>query len=87
MNDINRSFEIQFNTSNNIYSQIKFNKIENEFQSKVEGISKEDDMYTKIQFNQTENHFQPKAEITPTEENIYYDEIVYYDGGGVEGWL
>lgn len=61
MNSADRSFKIQFNSSNNSYSKIKFNK--------------------------TENHFQPKAEITPTEEDIYYDEIIYYDGGGVEGWL
>lgn len=61
MNSSDRSFKVQFNSSNNSYSKIKFNK--------------------------TENHFKPKAEITPTEEDIYYDEIIYYDGGGVEGWL
>lgn len=56
-----RGFKIQFNTSNNTYSKIKFVK--------------------------TENHFKPKAEVTPKEEDVYYDEIIYYDGGGVDGWL
>ena len=61
MDSTDRSFKIQFNSSNNSYPKVKFNK--------------------------TENYFSPKAEITPTEEDIYYDEIIYYDGGGVEGWL
>jgi len=56
-----RGFKIQFNTSNNTYSKIKFVK--------------------------SENHFKPKAEVTPKEEDVYYDEIIYYDGGGVDGWL
>ena len=42
--------------------------------------------YSKIQFNKTSNDFQPKAEVTPTEQNIYYDEVVYYDGGDVNGY-
>ena len=61
MNNADRSFKVQFNTSNNFYSKIKFSK--------------------------TENHFKPKAEVTPKEEDIYYDEVIYYDGGGVDGWL
>ena len=55
-----RSFKVQFNSSNNLYSNIKFNK--------------------------TQNTFTPKAEVTPVEEDIYYDEVVYYDGGNVEGY-
>ena len=42
--------------------------------------------YAKINFNRTENTFKPKSEITPTEKDIYYDEIVYYDGGDVYGY-
>lgn len=61
MSNADRSFKVQFNSTNNSYSKIKFNK--------------------------TTNHFQPKTEVTPTEEDIYYDEIIYYDGGGVDGWL
>lgn len=60
MNSIDRSFKVQFNTSTNSYSKIKFNK--------------------------TSNTFKPKAEVTPTEQDIYYDEIIYYDGGDVHGY-
>ena len=59
-NNADRSFRMKFNSSNNSYS--------------------------KIQFNKTSNDFQPKAEVTPTEQNIYYDEVVYYDGGDVNGY-
>ena len=55
-----RSFKVQFNTSGNTYSKIKFNR--------------------------TANNFKPKAEVTPTEQDIYYDEIIYYDGGDVHGY-
>ena len=42
--------------------------------------------FSKIKFNKIQNTFKPKAEITPVEEDIEYDEIIYYDGGGVEGY-
>lgn len=60
MDNRDRSFKVQFNGSNNFYSNIKFNKVQ--------------------------NTFIPRAEVTPTEEDIEYDEIVYYDGGNVEGY-
>ena len=60
MNSVDRSFKVQFNSSNNFYSKLKFNR--------------------------TSNNFKPKAEVTPTEQDIYYDEIIYYDGGDVYGY-
>lgn len=42
--------------------------------------------YSKINFNKSQNNFKPKSEITPTEEDIYYDEVIYYDGGDVRGY-
>ena len=58
--NVNRSFKVQFNSSGNVYSKLKFNR--------------------------TSNNFKPKAEVTPTEQDIYYDEIIYYDGGDVYGY-
>ena len=60
VNNTDRSFKVQFGSSNNTYGKLKFNR--------------------------TANTFKPKAEITPTEQNIYYDEIIYYDGGDVYGY-
>ena len=52
--------------------KVKFNSLQNNF--------------SKIDFNKTNNTFTPKSELTPTEQDIYYDEIVYYDGGDVYGY-
>ena len=60
LNSIDRSFKVKFNTSNNSFSKVKFDKME--------------------------HTFKPKAKVTPVEEDIYYDEIVYYDGGDVRGY-
>lgn len=60
LNNVDRSFKVKLNSSNNSFSKIKFNR--------------------------TENTFKPKAEVTPVEEDIYYDEIIYYDGGDVHGY-
>lgn len=43
-------------------------------------------VYSKLKFNRTSNNFKPKTEVTPTEEDIYYDEVIYYDGGDVHGY-
>ena len=42
--------------------------------------------FSKIGFNRTQNIFKPKAEVTPVEQDVYYDEIIYYDGGDVHGY-
>lgn len=40
----------------------------------------------KVKFDKSESHFKPKAEVTPVEQEIYYDEVIYYDGGNIEGY-
>lgn len=52
--------------------KVKFNALSNSF--------------SKMKFNRTQNTFKPKAEVTPVETDIYYDEIIYYDGGDVHGY-
>lgn len=42
--------------------------------------------YKSIKFQRTDRTFRPKAEVTPVEQDIYYDEIIYYDGGDVYGY-
>lgn len=42
--------------------------------------------YKSIKFQRTDRTFRPKAEVTPVEQDIYYDEIIYYDGGDVKGY-
>lgn len=42
--------------------------------------------FSNIKFNKTSNNMDIDAHVRPTDEDIYYDEIIYYDGGGVEGY-
>lgn len=48
--------------------------------------SSSNNTYSKLNFNKTNSTFKPKAEITPTDKEIYYDEVIYYDGGDVYGY-
>ena len=45
-----------------------------------------DTAYSNIGFHKTTNDFSPDAHIKPDSEDIYYDEIVFYDGGDVYGY-
>ena len=42
--------------------------------------------YSNIGFHKTSNDFAPDTHIKPTDEDIYYDEVIYYDGGDVYGY-
>ena len=47
------------------------------------------DRLFKVKFNTDKTfkpNFKPKAEITSTEQDIYYDEIIYYNGGNAKGY-
>ncbi len=61
----------------------KLNSVDRNFKVKFNSSK---NSYSKVNFNRTENNFKPKTEITPTEKDIYYDEIIYYDGGDVYGY-
>lgn len=41
----------------------------------------------KTKLNKTSNALGTTISVRPIEEETYYDEIIYYDGGGVNGWL
>lgn len=40
----------------------------------------------KTKLNKTSSTVEVKTDINTVPEDIYYDEIIYYDGGGVEGY-
>ena len=42
--------------------------------------------FTNLHFTKTNSNLDVSTSVRPTDEDIYYDEIVYYDGGGVEGY-
>ncbi len=42
--------------------------------------------FSNLKFSKTSNNIGVDTHMRPTDEDIYYDEVVYYDGGGVEGY-
>ena len=41
-----------------------------------------------VKSKESQNNFEVKADVNNAPvEDIYYDEIIFYDGGGVDGWL
>lgn len=43
--------------------------------------------FSKIKFHKSSNNFEAKIEMNSTpSEDILYDEVIIYDGGGVDGY-
>ena len=75
-------FNTKINTSQNNFATapMDINKT-----MKVE-FNSTDTAYSNIGFHKTSNDFSPDTHIKPTDEDIYYDEVIYYDGGDVYGY-
>ena len=41
--------------------------------------------YSKLDFSKTDSSFKVKSALNSTDKDIYYDEVIYYDGGDVYG--
>lgn len=81
VNEINQTFEVKLNSNTSFKTKLqKDNKIipvknENSKSSFDMGVdNKDNSIYAKTDINNT------------PEEDTWYDEIIYYDGGGVEGY-
>ena len=42
--------------------------------------------YSKIKFTKTSTVIDTKMDINSKPEEIYYDDVIIYDGGGVDGY-
>ncbi len=42
--------------------------------------------YSKIKFTKTSTVMDTKMDINSKPEEIYYDDVIIYDGGGVDGY-
>jgi hypothetical protein len=81
VNEINQTFEVKLNSNTSFKTKLqKDNKIipvKNESSKSSFNIdvdNKDNSVYAKTDINNT------------PEEDTWYDEIIYYDGGGVEGY-
>lgn len=77
-------FKVKMINSNNLHAKPKFISTNNSYAKPQ--FTGSNSLYSNTQFNDSQNTFIPKAEVTPVEEDIYYDEVIYYDGGNVEGY-
>jgi hypothetical protein len=48
--------------------------------------SSSESVFKNIHLNKTASNLDIHSNVSPTEEDITYDEVIYYDGGGVEGY-
>ena len=75
--------KMDFNTSNNNF----FSTMNNDGNSNIKiNFMNNNNSYSNIVMNKVSNNIDSKTEITPVEKDIYYDEIIYYDGGDVQGY-
>lgn len=49
-------------------------------------VSSKKNNYSKLNFRKTDSSFKVKSSLDPVDKEIYYDDIVYYDGGDVYGY-
>lgn len=81
VNEINQTFEVKLNSNTSFKTKLqKDNKI---IPVKNENSKSSFDM----DVDNKDNSIYAKTDINNTpEEDTWYDEIIYYDGGGVEGY-
>ena len=81
VNEINQTFKVSFTSNSNF--NVKLEKDNSLISTKLE--TTESSFNTQI--DKTNSSIDAKTDINNTpEEDVWYDEIIYYDGGGVEGY-
>lgn len=92
-NESSRAIKAKLQSSNS-YKHIDFNTSQSNFQSKSEEVNQIikvdfahiDNSYSNISMNKITNNIDSRTDVTPVEKDIYYDKVVYYDGGDVKGY-
>lgn len=67
-------------------TRLILNQDKNENRSLKINFSTQDRNFNNLQFSKTSSNLDVSTQMHPTGEDIYYDEIIYYDGGDVEGY-
>ncbi len=81
---MNRSFKTTFNSKQTSFNKIHFKK-ETSVLS-VDFNQKDASLTSNLNTNSSiieDTKFEPNTTIP---EDVYYDEVIYYDGGGVDGY-
>lgn len=49
-------------------------------------ISAKKNSHSKLNFQKTDSNFKLKSAVNSVDKDIYYDDVIYYDGGDVQGY-
>ena len=81
--DNNLQFKTQMQSTNENNSRISYNIENKNFNIKV---NSSDNEYINTDFDNTNRTFSPQMEVSTKEKDFWYDLIIYYDGGDVDGY-
>ena len=75
--------DLGFNSSQNNLNMTTNSKIDRTIKM---DFNNSNNLYSGINMSKSNNDIGSRIEVTPSREDIYYDEIIYYDGGDVDGY-
>lgn len=75
--------DLGFNSSQNNLNMTTNSKIDRTIKM---DFNNSNNLYSGINMSKSDNDIGSRIEVTPSREDIYYDEIIYYDGGDVDGY-
>ena len=82
MNEINRTFKVDFNSSSHSNFHMQLTKESSSIPLKIE----ETNNALNSTVDTSSNTIEADTDINNSSEDTWYDEVIFYDGGGVEGY-
>lgn len=82
MNEINRTFKVDFNSNSHSNFYVQLTKESSSIPLKIEEI----DNVLNSTVDISSNTIEADTDINNSSEDTWYDEVIFYDGGGVEGY-
>lgn len=82
MSEIDRTFNVKFNSNSNF--KVKLEKTSSAMPVQFD----KNQSSFKTSIDKSDNSIDAKSDLNNfPEPDAWYDEVIFYDGGGVDGWL
>lgn len=83
MSEVDRTFNVKFNSNSNF--KVKLDKTSSSSSIPVQFEKSQSSFNTLI--DKSDNSIDAKSDLNnKPEEDTWYDEVIFYDGGGVDGY-
>lgn len=83
MSEVDRTFNVKFNSNSNF--KVKLDKMSSSSSVPVQFEKSQSSFSTSI--DKSDNSIDAKSDLNnKPEEDTWYDEVIFYDGGGVDGY-